>query len=88
IPTLVTIAGILKANGVAVEKKVLTSTVGSKDESKGRLVQKAKLEIVLERNDKSPASADVIAKPVPKTETEAAPDESKTEAEIAAKKEG
>ncbi|XP_021721780.1 uncharacterized protein At2g34160-like [Chenopodium quinoa] len=92
IPTLVTIAGILKANGVAVEKKVLTSTVGSKDESKGRLVQKAKLEIVLERNDKSPTSADAIAKPVPKTETNAADEskkrDSKTEADIAVKKEG
>ncbi|KAL9240354.1 hypothetical protein vseg_014587 [Gypsophila vaccaria] len=52
IPTLVTIAEILKANGVAVEKKVLTSTVDSKDENKGRVVQKAKLEIFLEKNDK------------------------------------
>ncbi|KAL8171389.1 hypothetical protein V2J09_023193 [Rumex salicifolius] len=43
IPTVVTIAEILKANGVAVEKKVLTSTVDSKDENKGRLVQKAKI---------------------------------------------
>ncbi|KAL8140045.1 hypothetical protein V2J09_006066 [Rumex salicifolius] len=51
IPTVVTIAEILKANGVAIEKKVLTSTVGSKDESKGRLVQKAKIEIVLEKNN-------------------------------------
>ncbi|GAB2247870.1 hypothetical protein Droror1_Dr00007752 [Drosera rotundifolia] len=51
IPTLVTIAEILKANGLAVEKKVLTSTVGSKDENRGRLVQKAKLEIVLEKSE-------------------------------------
>ncbi|XP_057248850.1 uncharacterized protein At2g34160-like [Beta vulgaris subsp. vulgaris] len=77
IPTLVTIAEILKANGVAVEKKVLTSTIGAKDENKGRVIQNAKLEIVLERNDKSPTSADEksatsadeIAKPVPETKT-------------------
>lgn len=53
------------------------------------------LEIVLERNDKSPTSADEksatsadeIAKPVPETKTKAVSDESKTEAEIAEKKE-
>lgn len=53
IPTVVTVAEILKANGVAVEKKVLTSTVDSKDENKGRLVQKAKIEIVLEKKPSS-----------------------------------
>ncbi|CAN1729402.1 Uncharacterized protein At2g34160 [Linum perenne] len=42
ITTVVTIAEILKNNGLATEKKVLTSTVGMKDENKGRLVQKAK----------------------------------------------
>ncbi|KAI4301941.1 hypothetical protein L6164_035172 [Bauhinia variegata] len=52
ITTVVTIAEILKNNGLAVEKKVLTSTVGMKDESKGRLVQKAKIEIVLGKSDK------------------------------------
>ncbi|XP_021842152.1 uncharacterized protein At2g34160 [Spinacia oleracea] len=80
IPTLVTIVEILKANGLAVEKKVLTSTVGSKDENKGRLVQKAKLEIFLERNDKSPTSAetaDPAIAPVPETETKEVTDESK-----------
>ncbi|KAG7021166.1 hypothetical protein SDJN02_17854, partial [Cucurbita argyrosperma subsp. argyrosperma] len=44
ITTVVTIAEILKNNGLATEKKVLTSTVGMKDENKGRLVQKAKSE--------------------------------------------
>uniref|UniRef100_A0A803PZL0 DNA/RNA-binding protein Alba-like domain-containing protein n=1 Tax=Cannabis sativa TaxID=3483 RepID=A0A803PZL0_CANSA len=43
ITTVVTIAEILKNNGLATEKKVSTSTVGMKDESKGRLVQKAKV---------------------------------------------
>ncbi|KMT15675.1 hypothetical protein BVRB_3g056620 [Beta vulgaris subsp. vulgaris] len=93
IPTVVTIAEILKSNGFAVEKKVLTSTVGSKDENKGRFVQKAKLEIVLEKNDKSPTSTDATEKSVPKTETKGEPDESKdseikTEATTAQKKEG
>ncbi|CAI8583175.1 unnamed protein product [Vicia faba] len=52
IATVVTIAEILKNNGLATEKKVLTSTVGMKDESKGRLVQKAKIEIVLGKSEK------------------------------------
>ncbi|GAU21901.1 hypothetical protein TSUD_33980 [Trifolium subterraneum] len=62
IATVVTIAEILKNNGLATEKKVLTSTVGMKDENKGRLVQKAKIEIVLGKSEKfdnlmSPTSA-------------------------------
>ncbi|XWS57704.1 hypothetical protein CRYUN_Cryun09bG0196400 [Craigia yunnanensis] len=52
ITTVVTIAEILKNNGLAIEKKVLTSTVGMKDENKGRVVQKAKIEIVLGKSDK------------------------------------
>ncbi|WCJ43860.1 Alba DNA/RNA-binding protein [Euphorbia peplus] len=52
ITTVVTIAEILKNNGLATEKKVLTSTVGMKDENKGRLVQKAKIEIVLGKSEK------------------------------------
>ncbi|KAJ4900724.1 Alba DNA/RNA-binding protein [Raphanus sativus] len=52
ITTVVTISEILKNNGLATEKKVLTSTVGMKDENKGRVVQKAKIEIVLGKSDK------------------------------------
>ncbi|AES68123.1 putative DNA/RNA-binding protein Alba [Medicago truncatula] len=47
IATVVTVAEILKNNGLAVEKKVMTSTVDIKDDSRGRPVQKAKIEIVL-----------------------------------------
>ncbi|CBI36290.3 hypothetical protein AAG906_000051 [Vitis piasezkii] len=47
IATVVTIAEILKNNGLAVEKKITTSTVDMKDESRGRPVQKAKIEILL-----------------------------------------
>lgn len=51
------------------------------------------LEIVLEKNDKSPTSTDATEKSVPKTETKGEPDESKdseikTEATTAQKKEG
>ncbi|CAH2044587.1 unnamed protein product [Thlaspi arvense] len=46
ITTVVTISEILKNNGLAKEKKVLTSTVGMKDENKGRI------EIVLGKSDK------------------------------------
>ncbi|XP_058223516.1 uncharacterized protein At2g34160 [Rhododendron vialii] len=52
ITTVVTIAEILKNNGLATEKKVLTSTVGMKDETKGRLIQKARIEIVLQKTEK------------------------------------
>ncbi|MBA0832956.1 hypothetical protein Goarm_017305, partial [Gossypium armourianum] len=52
ITTVVTIAEILKNNGLAIEKKVLTSTVGMKDENKGRVVLKAKIEIVLGKSEK------------------------------------
>uniref|UniRef100_A0A7N0USQ0 DNA/RNA-binding protein Alba-like domain-containing protein n=1 Tax=Kalanchoe fedtschenkoi TaxID=63787 RepID=A0A7N0USQ0_KALFE len=52
ITTVVTIAEILKNNGLATEKKVLTSTIGMRDENRGRLVQKAKIEIVLGKTDK------------------------------------
>ncbi|XP_010417092.1 PREDICTED: uncharacterized protein At2g34160-like [Camelina sativa] len=52
ITTVVTISEILKNNGMATEKKVLTSTVEMKDETKGRMVQKAKIEIVLGKSDK------------------------------------
>ncbi|KAJ4898530.1 Alba DNA/RNA-binding protein [Raphanus sativus] len=52
ITTVVTISEILKNNGLAIEKKVLTSTVGVKDESKGRMVHKAKIEIVLGKSEK------------------------------------
>ncbi|KAL7152526.1 hypothetical protein ABFS83_04G104000 [Erythranthe nasuta] len=47
ISTVVSIAEILKNNGFAVEKKITTSTVEIKDDSRGRPVQKAKIEIVL-----------------------------------------
>ncbi|KAK3019489.1 hypothetical protein RJ639_004888 [Escallonia herrerae] len=52
ITTVVTVAEILKNNGFATEKRVLTSTVGMKDENKGRLVQKARIEIVLGKSEK------------------------------------
>ncbi|PON50960.1 Alba DNA/RNA-binding protein [Parasponia andersonii] len=47
IATVVTIAEILKNNGLALEKKIVTSTVDIKDDSRGRPVQKAKIEILL-----------------------------------------
>ncbi|XP_022856365.1 uncharacterized protein At2g34160-like [Olea europaea var. sylvestris] len=53
ITTVVTIAEILKNSGFAAEKKILTSTVGMIDEAKGRLVQKARIEIVLQKGEKS-----------------------------------
>nr|XP_043608737.1 uncharacterized protein At2g34160-like [Erigeron canadensis] len=52
ITTVVTVAEILKNNGLAIEKKVVTSTIGMKDETRGRLIQKARIEIVLGKTEK------------------------------------
>ncbi|KAK1437506.1 hypothetical protein QVD17_03297 [Tagetes erecta] len=52
IATVVTIAEILKNSGFAVEKKIMTSTVDIKDESRGRVIQKAKIEILLGKTEK------------------------------------
>ncbi|KAK4374730.1 hypothetical protein RND71_005407 [Anisodus tanguticus] len=47
ISTVVLIAEILKNNGLAIEKKITTSTVDVKEDMRGRPVQKAKIEVVL-----------------------------------------
>ncbi|KZV30105.1 hypothetical protein F511_19648 [Dorcoceras hygrometricum] len=52
ISTVVSIAEILKNNGLAVEKKIMTSTVEIRDETRGRTISKAKIEIVLGKTDK------------------------------------
>ncbi|XP_076936589.1 uncharacterized protein At2g34160-like [Bidens hawaiensis] len=52
IATVVTIAEILKNSGFAIEKKIMTSTVDIKDESRGRVIQKAKIEITLGKTEK------------------------------------
>ncbi|KAL5208112.1 hypothetical protein ABZP36_032547 [Zizania latifolia] len=52
IATVVTVAEILKNNGLAVEKKITTSTVDVKDDSRSRPMQKAKIEILLGKTDK------------------------------------
>nr|CAD1842943.1 unnamed protein product [Ananas comosus var. bracteatus] len=49
IATVVTIAEILKNNGLAVEKKIMTSMVNMNEESRARPIQKAKIEILLEK---------------------------------------
>ncbi|XP_022893454.1 uncharacterized protein At2g34160-like [Olea europaea var. sylvestris] len=51
ISTVVSIAEILKNNGFAVEKKIMTSTVEIRDESRGRPISKAKIEIVLGKTE-------------------------------------
>ncbi|KAL6607757.1 hypothetical protein ACP70R_040820 [Stipagrostis hirtigluma subsp. patula] len=51
ISTVVTIAEILKNNGLAVEKKIRTSTVEISDETRGRPIQKAKIEILLGKTE-------------------------------------
>ncbi|KAK1263928.1 hypothetical protein QJS04_geneDACA009546 [Acorus gramineus] len=53
ISTVVTVSEILKKSGLATEKKILTSTVDMKDERKGRLISKSKIEILLGRTQSS-----------------------------------
>ncbi|KAG7580676.1 DNA/RNA-binding protein Alba-like [Arabidopsis suecica] len=83
ITTVVTISEILKNNGLATEKKVLTSTVGMKDESKGRMVQKAKIEIVLGKSDKF----DSLVPPVTNGKTPEEEASAETEASVDAQEE-
>ncbi|KAF5726236.1 Alba DNA/RNA-binding protein [Tripterygium wilfordii] len=52
IATVVTIAEILKNNGLALEKRIMTSTVDMREESGGRPVEKAKIEILLGKTEK------------------------------------
>uniref|UniRef100_UPI0000683513 Protein At2g34160 n=1 Tax=Arabidopsis thaliana TaxID=3702 RepID=UPI0000683513 len=52
IATVVTVTEILKNNGFAVEKKIMTSIVDIKDDARGRPVQKAKIEITLVKSEK------------------------------------
>ncbi|KAL2619863.1 hypothetical protein R1flu_000068 [Riccia fluitans] len=51
IATLVTVAEILKNNGLAVEKRILTSTMDMRDEVRDRPIQKAKVEILLAKSE-------------------------------------
>ncbi|CAK9176204.1 unnamed protein product [Ilex paraguariensis] len=51
IATVVTVAELLKHNGLAVEKKIMTSNVDMKDESRGRPISKAKIEILLGKTE-------------------------------------
>ncbi|KAE8056390.1 hypothetical protein FH972_013168 [Carpinus fangiana] len=46
IATVVTIAEILKNNGLAVEKKIMTSTVDMREDAGGRPIQKAKVDCI------------------------------------------
>ncbi|KAJ4826577.1 hypothetical protein Tsubulata_008526 [Turnera subulata] len=52
IATVVTVAEILKNNGLALEKKIMTSTVDMREETGGRPAPKAKIEIVLWKTEK------------------------------------
>ncbi|KAL9660866.1 hypothetical protein QQ045_025685 [Rhodiola kirilowii] len=55
IPTVVTISEILMKDGWVTEKKIGTSTVTLKDEAKGRIIMKARIEILLEKHKGSAA---------------------------------
>ncbi|KAF5461424.1 hypothetical protein F2P56_017527 [Juglans regia] len=52
IATVVTIAEILKNNELAVEKRIVTSTVDMREDAGGRPIQKAKIEILLGKSEK------------------------------------
>ncbi|XP_022761117.1 uncharacterized protein At2g34160-like [Durio zibethinus] len=53
IPTVITIAEILRRNGLAIQKGIMTSTVlSAQEDKKGRQIEKAKIEIVLAKAEK------------------------------------
>ncbi|KAK2647196.1 hypothetical protein Ddye_022391 [Dipteronia dyeriana] len=52
IPTVVTIAEILKRDGVANSKEVKISTVAYKEDCRGHFIQKAKIQIVMGKAEK------------------------------------
>ncbi|XVF62954.1 hypothetical protein PTKIN_Ptkin09bG0050400 [Pterospermum kingtungense] len=53
IPTVVTIAEILKRNGVAIQKGIMTSTVlTAQEDRKGRRIEKANIQITLGKAEK------------------------------------
>ncbi|KGN56907.1 uncharacterized protein At2g34160 [Cucumis sativus] len=52
IPTVVTIAEILKRNGLAFQKKLMISSVSLKNGENGKLVMKPKIEIALVNAEK------------------------------------
>ncbi|PPD70005.1 hypothetical protein GOBAR_DD33120 [Gossypium barbadense] len=61
IPTVVTIAEILKRNGFAIQKGIMTSTVlSTQEDRKGRQIEKAKIEIVLGKAEKFGAMNAVV----------------------------
>ncbi|KAJ0253840.1 hypothetical protein HA466_0114510 [Hirschfeldia incana] len=76
ITTVVTISEILKNNGLATEKKVLTSTVGMKDENKGRI------EIVLGKSDKFDSLMTQVTKDSEPDEKAVNAEEKQIEAEV------
>ncbi|GKA67092.1 RNA-directed DNA polymerase, partial [Tanacetum coccineum] len=51
IPTVVMISEILRGNGLATQKLISISTIKTKDGSTGKLIQKAKIEIVMVKNE-------------------------------------
>ncbi|XP_071732533.1 uncharacterized protein [Rutidosis leptorrhynchoides] len=53
IPTAVVISEILKGSGLATQKLISISTLRTKDELTGKLLQKAKIEIVMAKNEAS-----------------------------------
>ncbi|GLT78679.1 hypothetical protein SLA2020_502070 [Shorea laevis] len=62
IPTVVTIAEILKRNGQATEKAVTISTVvSSNEDGRGRQIEKAKIQIVLEKVEKPDKTCVAVA---------------------------
>lgn len=72
IPTVVTIAEILKRNGKATEKRIAISTViSSMEDEKGRQIEKAKIEIVLQKVQKLDNTSAAVASVPKESEKEA-----------------
>ncbi|GKD35487.1 DNA/RNA-binding protein Alba-like protein, partial [Tanacetum coccineum] len=86
IPTVVMISEILRGNGLATQKLISISTIKTKDGSTGKLIQKAKIEIVMVKNeqpDKPKAHAVTLKKGVhPKTKVKLGKAKKKTDGAV------
>ncbi|CAJ2650907.1 nucleic acid binding protein [Trifolium pratense] len=58
IPTVIIIAEILKRNGWGIEKSIMASTIDAKEDKQGRVIPKAKLDILMGKARNADQSAD------------------------------
>ncbi|KAJ9556783.1 hypothetical protein OSB04_011397 [Centaurea solstitialis] len=84
IPTVVVISEILKGNGLATQELISVSTIKTTDESTGKLIPKAKIEIVMATTEQFDNAITLNKKNAkPKTEVESGKTKKKTKGKAA-----